>query len=181
MDGNKSSLGSLLLWVGALVGGAFVIALLFATWQGQKAPAQPLAFNHQVHVEQVGLSCLYCHSNAQRGVSAGIPSLTKCMACHNSIEPKSKALKQLQAYAEKGEPIEWVPVAIQPDFVYFSHQPHVNAGLACETCHGEVGQTDIPQSYLDKQNMGWCLSCHKNNAVDEEHFLKLTDCSTCHK
>ncbi len=157
--------------------GLFVLG---ATWlySSQQVPAQPLEFDHTVHVQQLGLSCLYCHSNAARGQSAGMPSLNRCMACHNQIEAKSKALQTLKEYAEKGESPPWVPVAIQPDFVYFSHAPHVQRGISCETCHGEVAQMTVAQP-IKNQNMGWCLACHKNMAP--EQFARLSSCEACHK
>jgi hypothetical protein len=69
-------------------------------------------------------------------------------------------------------------VAIQPDFVYFSHRPHVAAGLNCEQCHGDVSQM-AEAEYQGDQNMGWCLSCHRQQAPEKQ--VKLTDCATCHK
>ncbi len=207
-EAKRSGLLSVALRVAGVVLAALVLWGAVLLYQSQQPPAQPLEFNHQRHVQDLGISCLYCHSNAQRGVSAGLPSLTKCMACHNSIEPKTAAEKRLhefaarkgqgqggpaegkggppegrgllRPYAMQDEPIPWVPVAMQPDFVYFSHRPHVNAGIACETCHGEVGQMTVAEPIKD-QNMGWCLSCHKNMADDAEHFVKLSDCATCHK
>jgi hypothetical protein len=50
-----------------------------------------------------------------------------------------------------------------PDFVYFSHEIHVNKGLGCSSCHGRVDL--MPLMY--KQNtlqMEWCLDCHRNPA-----------------
>jgi len=85
----------------------------------------------------------------------------------------------LQKYAENGEAIPWVPVAIQPDFVYFSHAPHVQRGISCQTCHGEVGQSTVAQP-IKNQNMGWCLSCHKNMSTPER-FVQLSSCEACHK
>ncbi len=178
-EAKQSSVVRVAVRVAGVVLAALVLWGAMLLYQSQQPPAQPLEFNHQRHVQDLGMSCLFCHSNAQRGVSAGLPSLTKCMACHNNIEPTTPALQTLQAYAEKGETIPWVPVAMQPDFVYFSHRPHVNAGVACETCHGEVGQMTVAEP-IKNQNMGWCLSCHKNS-VDAEHFVKLSDCATCHK
>lgn len=165
-------------WIVALVVLAVLGVAAFVGYRvTQAVPEQPIAFNHQVHVG-LGVQCLYCHSNALRGQSAGLPTVSKCMGCHQQIQPRNDAQRKLYEYAEKGEPIPWVPVALQPDFVYFSHRPHLAAGLNCETCHGEVGQMTVAQP-IKGQNMGWCLSCHKNLAP--EHFTKLSDCATCHK
>jgi hypothetical protein len=89
-------------------------------------------------------------------------------------------LSILASYTKNNQLITWVPVAILPDFVSFSHSSHIAAGINCENCHGEVSQmiTAVPQA----MNMGWCLNCHraryKNDPVTE---TKLTDCLTCHK
>jgi hypothetical protein len=69
-------------------------------------------------------------------------------------------------------------VALMPDFICFTHQPHVAAGLNCENCHGEVGQMEAAEPQRG-MNMGWCLSCHQQMAP--ENFTKLSDCATCHK
>ena len=50
-----------------------------------------------------------------------------------------------------------------PDFVYFSHEIHVNKGLGCSTCHGRVDQ--MPLMYAENTlQMEWCLDCHRNPA-----------------
>jgi len=164
--------------VGFVVLGLLVLGAV-GLYVSQKVPPQPLPFNHQVHVQKLGLSCLFCHSNAAKGQSAGLPTTRRCMGCHAQIEPKTEGERILRQYAKQNASIPWVPVAIMPDFVYFSHRVHVKAGLACERCHGEVGQSTIAPSLSKKQNMGWCLSCHKNLAPD--HFTKLSACETCHK
>jgi hypothetical protein len=143
----------------------------------QAAPPQPFPYTHAPHIE-IGISCVYCHSSAYRGQSAGLPTKGKCMGCHNNIKAETPLLKQLDEYASSQENFEWVPVALMPDFVYFSHQPHLNAGLDCINCHGDISKMTAaePQSYW---NMGWCMDCHKQIAPDE--YVKLSDCSTCHK
>jgi hypothetical protein len=88
-----------------------------------------------------------------------------------------------------------VPVVQVPDFVHFTHRPHVAAGLNCENCHGDVSKMQVyenPQVF----NMGFCLNCHKAKTEDNatnnpnhdpkvsamlaEKRVKLTDCGTCH-
>ena len=50
-----------------------------------------------------------------------------------------------------------------PDFVYFSHEIHVNKGLGCSSCHGRVDQ--MPLMYAQNTlQMEWCLDCHRNPA-----------------
>jgi mono/diheme cytochrome c family protein len=45
------------------------------------APEQPINFSHKIHAGQNGINCVYCHTSAEKGKSAGIPSLNVCMNC----------------------------------------------------------------------------------------------------
>ena len=140
-------------------------------------PQQPIAFNHQAHVE-AGLQCLFCHTSAPRSDIAGIPSMQKCMGCHTIIAIDNPAVQVLAGYWERGEPIPWTRVNTQPEFVYFSHQAHLRAGENCETCHGNVGNMTVARPVV-KMDMGWCLDCHIKQ--EENKISHLTDCLTCHK
>ena len=158
---------ALLVILGGAVGGIYFT---------QTTPPQPIAFPHDRHVG-MGAQCLYCHPAATWGPTAGLPTTAKCWGCHQQVQKKSPELEKLASYAAKGESIPWVPVAIQPDFVHFNHQPHVAAGVSCETCHGDISKMTVaePQS---GQNMGWCLDCHQR--MRPKDFVRLSDCSTCH-
>jgi cytochrome c peroxidase len=47
------------------------------------------------------------------------------------------------------------------DFVFFNHSIHVQKGVGCATCHGQVDQ--MPLTYkAEPMDMGWCLNCHQN-------------------
>jgi len=161
-----------LLIVAAVAGG-----ILLTRAQVFAAPEQPIAYSHRVHVE-AGVQCLFCHASALRSDVAGIPSVQKCMGCHTVIATDSPAIQAAAGYWERGEPIPWVRVNTQPDFVYFSHQPHLGAGLNCETCHGDVGQMEVARPVV-KMDMGWCLDCHLKQP--EEKAARLADCLACHK
>jgi hypothetical protein len=60
----------------------------------------------------------------------------------------------------------------------FSHQPHLSAGLNCESCHGDVAGMDADQQVV-RMDMGWCLDCHLKQP--EENSARLTDCLACHQ
>ncbi|GAP14056.1 quinol:cytochrome c oxidoreductase pentaheme cytochrome subunit [Longilinea arvoryzae] len=157
----------LLILLGGAVGGVYYT---------QTPPEQPIQFPHSLHVG-IGAKCQYCHTGAATGPTAGLPSPSKCWGCHQQVQVKSPELDKLAAFVKAGNSIPWVPVAIQPDFVHFNHRPHIAAGVACETCHGDVSKMTVaePQS---GQNMGWCLDCHKRMAP--EKWARLSDCATCH-
>jgi len=156
----------------------------FGIYQTQVPPEQPIHFPHNLHV-RLGVQCLYCHPGALRGPSPGLPTQTKCWGCHQQIaktfDPNFPELSEkLVGYVERNEPIPWVPVAQVPDFVHFTHRPHIAAGLNCENCHGDMTQVEIAEN-PQVLNMGWCLNCHKSRAADDpEKLTKLTDCGTCH-
>lgn len=154
-----------------------VVGVLLTRAQVLAAPEQPIAYSHQTHVE-AGVQCLFCHSSALRSDIAGIPSVQKCMGCHTVIDTDSPLIQEVSGYWERSEPIPWVRVNTQPDFVFFSHQPHMGAGLSCETCHGDVGQMTVVHPVV-KMDMGWCLDCHLKQPEEKE--ARLTDCLTCHK
>lgn len=164
-----------------IIAASVVIVLFIAAAAGiavtQAAPAQPFPYSHTIHVAQ-GIACVYCHAGAYRSSSAGLPTLEKCQGCHNNIKAETPLEQQWDEYVKNHTTINWVPVAMMPDFVYFSHQPHIRAAIACTTCHGDVGNmtTAQPQPAM---SMGWCLDCHQKMAP--EQFAKLSDCATCHK
>ncbi len=43
------------------------------------APAQPIAYSHQLHAGQYEIQCQYCHTGVEIGKSANIPSANICM------------------------------------------------------------------------------------------------------
>lgn len=83
----------------------------------------------------------------------------------------------------KPSPVSWKRVHNLPDFVYFDHRPHVNAGMACQVCHGPVQAMErVRQS--PTLTMGWCVDCHRQNwtarAPGGKALHVPTDCSRCH-
>ena len=165
----------LVISVLTVVGGA-----AWGVYLTQAPPLQPIEFRHDLHTN-LGVQCLYCHPGAWTGQSAGVPTQSKCWGCHQQIKKTTPELEKLAAFVESDTSIPWVPVAIMPDFVNFNHRPHIAAALNCETCHGELSAMTVaePQRNMD---MGWCLDCHREKATgDQERYVKLTDCLTCHK
>jgi hypothetical protein len=116
------------------------------------------------------------------GPLAGLPSVEKCMGCHRNVQVREEKdqpdVDALLRLWEEGQPLRWAKVNDQPDFVYFSHRPHVAKGVSCEACHGDVSHMDLARP-VHNMNMGFCLACHRQQAPEKvEH---LVDCQTCHK
>lgn len=172
-------------WARVVIGLLLLIVLggaVSAVVISQTVPEQPIQFPHSTHVG-FGLECRYCHPGVDWGPTAGLPTTDKCWGCHqqvNLVRTDSEELMKLAEYAENGEQIPWVPVFHQPDFVQFNHKGHVQSGLACETCHGDLSQQTVAEA-IPLQNMGWCLDCHRDSAAeDTEEWERLSDCSLCH-
>jgi len=134
---------------------------------------QPIAYSHKIHIEH-GLQCLDCHSGADTGARATIPSVSKCMLCHAKIATGNPEVKKIADYAAARREIPWERVyGFDPGaLVKFQHAPHIRAGVQCARCHGDMTQAATAQP-LVKHNMGTCLSCHRQNHASE-------DCATCH-
>ena len=87
---------------------------------------QPIEFPHDIHARDNKINCMYCHTYARRGNTAGIPPTSKCMGCHNIIATDKPRIKKLTEYWEKGESPKWKKVHDLPDFVHFNHEKHLN-------------------------------------------------------
>lgn len=157
------------------VGGALLGFWANAAFFPGTAPKQPIEFSHKIHATDNEIPCLYCHTQARRSTVAGAPSVYKCVGCHRVVAKDRPQIRKVMSYWENGEPIPWIKVHDLPDFVYFPHKRHVQANVACQTCHGPV-ETMHRVERIAPLRMGWCLACHKQSAV--EHGL---DCWTCHK
>ena len=165
-----------------LVGGYWANAAFFPG----TSPEQPIAFSHKIHAGDNEIPCDYCHTQARRSISAGVPSVSKCMGCHIEIATERPQIRKLINYWNNKEPIPWIKVHDLPDFVHFTHKRHVSAGVECQTCHGPVETMDrirVTSRALDGSfqlnrpwEMGLCLNCHKQHEVENG-----LDCWTCHK
>lgn len=127
------------------------------------APVQPVPFSHAKHVGEVGLDCRYCHSGVEQSYHSNVPSAQTCMNCHGTIKRDSPLLAPVRESHEKGTPVPWIWIHTTPDYAYFNHAIHVNRGVSCVECHGNVNQMDTV-THLQPLSMGFCLDCHKDPA-----------------
>jgi hypothetical protein len=123
-------------------------------------PQQPVPFDHRLHVTDLGISCVYCHTSVETSPHSTVPTTQTCMNCHISVKADSPKLQLVRESHEKNIPIEWVRVHKLPDYAFFNHSRHINAGIDCASCHGEVEKQGV---IVQKQplTMGWCLDCHR--------------------
>ena len=135
-------------------------------------PVQPIPYSHKTHLA-LGLQCQFCHTNPDPGKLMTFPASSKCMGCHATIAKNKPAIRQLAKLAKSPEPIPWVRVYVAPSFVRWNHRTHVDAGMKCETCHGQVAQMDVMAQATVVTSMYGCIHCH-------ELQKKKTGCDTCH-
>ena len=191
----------------ALAGLAFVQGGGGQGGEGAETPAefesgQPIAFPHNQHAGnqpgQNNMDCQFCHFSAERSVDAGIPSVATCWGCHQAIPGTNNPdeVAKIKEYLDRGEPIPWVRIYKISDHAHFPHMRHVNAGLECQECHGEIQEMEvlsrpdgwwvpIKESLFGQDpvwggdNMGWCVECHRRPDENGEPQAS-TDCAVCH-
>src|ERR1043166_6544430 len=71
-----------------------------------RAAVQPIAYSHKQHIA-LGLHCVDCHSSADTGAAATLPSVTKCMLCHAKIAASKPEIQKLAGYAAKKQEVPW--------------------------------------------------------------------------
>jgi hypothetical protein len=128
-------------------------------------PVQPVPYSHKLHAGNLGIDCRYCHSTVEASSYAAIPAAETCMNCHARVKTQSEQLELVRESYASGRPIPWVRIHKLPDYVYFSHQAHVGAGVSCVSCHGRVDQmAEVRQ--VKPLSMAWCLECHRDPAAN---------------
>ena len=135
-------------------------------------PDQPIDFSHKLHAGQMEIPCQYCHSAARRSASAGVPPMNTCMGCHKFAATDREPIKFLTEKYNANEAIEWTKVHDMPDFVRFTHKRHVQSGIDCAECHGDVKTMETAEQGASLQ-MGWCVECHMSKGAS-------ISCVACH-
>lgn len=151
------------------------------------APTQPINYSHELHAGQMGIDCQYCHTGASKGRHAMVPPVSTCMNCHSVARTDSPEIQKLTKYYNDNQPVPWKRVHKMPEHVYFNHSVHVNKGLACQECHGQI-QTMKVVAQVRPFMMSDCLQCHRTAKEKFPHLVNLTglkngpeNCSACHR
>lgn len=142
---------------------------------------QPIRFVHDVHAGsgegQYRIDCQYCHFSAERSVDAGIPPVATCMGCHTAVQGSTERARteiaKIQEHWVNGRAIEWVRIYKISDHAHFPHMRHIDAGVDCQTCHGEIQDMGVIEKVNQPLYMGWCVQCHEERGAS-------VDCSVCH-
>jgi mono/diheme cytochrome c family protein len=177
---SEVEVGEVLAYVRTLATPPYDPAKVLPIATTRQGPVQPIFFSHVIHAGSYQIPCQYCHAGARRSSAAGVPSVERCMGCHKIVAAEGNPeVTKLQGYWQRQEPIPWVRIFKIPEHAQFTHRPHVQAGLQCQTCHGrieamervhaETGQNilnDLKNLALiptapTKLTMGWCVECHR--------------------
>jgi hypothetical protein len=183
--------------VGVILSVAVLAPRFLAAQHYPTTPGQPLYFDHRVHAEVAGLDCAFCHRTAEESATAGLPDVQQCMFCHVAVapeqvarvDPRSRAagvsdsergldrrsqadMAQLRQFWVDRRPVNWARVHLVPDHTRFPHDAHVQAGVPCATCHGDVGRMgQVVQ--VRSLKMGDCVACHQETGAPNQ-------CGDCH-
>jgi Cytochrome c7 and related cytochrome c len=136
------------------------------------APVQPLPYSHKKHLA-LGLRCQQCHTNPDPGAEMTFPASTICMMCHNTIAKDRPAIVKLTELAKASKPIPWVRIYQVTPGVTWTHRRHLQAGMQCVMCHGDVARLDAMAQTTGVVAMASCISCHQAHNAN-------TTCDTCH-
>jgi menaquinone reductase, multiheme cytochrome c subunit len=184
------------------VGWVALPVLLYAEKQ------QPIDFSHKLHVEELG-ECEGCHYFREDGSFSGIPSLDKCLECHEeAMGENPEEAKFIAEYVEPGKEIPWLIYSRQPVCVFFSHAAHVTmAEMDCAICHGSIGDSEHTRPYqynrltkYSRDIWGWNIAGLSTNGwermnagdsheghgshevdLDQPARMKMDDCAECHE
>ncbi|MEJ2086119.1 MAG: cytochrome c3 family protein [Acidobacteriota bacterium] len=137
---------------------------------------QPIAFNHRLHIEDVGLECTDCHLYAETGVRATIPNIEVCADCHAEAQSDSPEEARLVEYIQSESLVPWRKIYRVPQHVYFSHRRHTSLGeIPCQTCHGQMESRETPVTRAEVAvTMDFCMTCHEQAGASN-------DCQFCHR
>ena len=153
----------------ALVGGIF-------------SPEPVSGFNHQVHAEEVGLSCEDCHEDVADSDAPGMPMLDFCLACHEDLdEDKPEDRRATAFFDEEGESTSAHVTAVSDEIV-FSHLAHANDyDLECSDCHRGIETSRAVTAGL-ATTMASCVDCHEEmGAGVSSTGVDPNACAYCHR
>jgi len=148
------------------------------------APVQPIAYSHKLHAGTMRIDCKYCHTGVAVSPNAGVPPVSTCMNCHTVVRKNQPEIIKLTKYYEEGVALPWKRIHKVPDYAYFNHSVHINKGIDCVNCHGNIENLDVVQQ-ISQFTMGACLDCHRNAKTRLANVESVKNgpenCSACHR
>jgi len=150
---------------------------------------QPIEFSHELHAGTLEMSCAACHTGVLEARVARVPSVRRCLDCHEAhkgwddvvaVDPRSDEaawsgdasarrlveVGKLRWYGEERASIPWRKVYDVPDHVQFDHLRHVRLGVSCTRCHGDVTHMATAVR-VRRMGMKFCVDCHMESRIAE--------------
>lgn len=147
-------------------------------------PVQPVAFSHSLHAGTMAIDCKYCHTAVAVSPHATVPAVGTCMNCHTVARKNRPEIIKLTKYYEEGVALPWKRIHRVPDYAYFNHSVHVNRGISCARCHGNIESMDVV-TQVSQFTMAACLSCHRNAPQELAEVADVRkgpeNCAACHR
>jgi len=148
------------------------------------APEQPITFSHKLHAGDMKIDCQYCHTGVEKSRHAMVPQVSTCMNCHSIARKDRPEIIKLTEYYNEGKALPWKRIHRVADFAYFNHSVHVNRGIDCTVCHGDVARMDKVLQ-VNSFTMGACLDCHRSPHTNIPNVTEInngpTNCFACHR
>ena len=159
--------------------GAALLTISGVTAQRAEAPAaakppveQPIPFSHKQHIS-FDIKCSECHANPEPGDRMTFPATERCMECHRAIAKDKPSIQKLVEFTKAKQPVPWARIYVVSAWVFWNHRSHLEAGMKCEVCHGEVAKMEVVTRATNVTTMAGCVDCHKKNEAS-------TGCQFCH-
>lgn len=153
----------------------------------------PLRFSHRLHVGE--LECVECHRTipkSLRSADVNLPTEATCFDCHDVDAAAADPPGDPPATCETCHP-GYIPefpegvapsdthkakvhppqVVLPPPNIKFNHKIHLDRGVSCATCHGDLARVDLATRENALPVMGTCLGCHDGKQAPNT-------CRTCH-
>lgn len=170
-----------------LIVGIFGAVLLLQPWVGalhlpgnqqDYEPVQPIQFSHRLHAGEMQISCLYCHSGAEKSRHAGIPSANVCMNCHSLVTAPIGVVRHEDEVAKKEnrEPRRIVTPEIQ--------RLHTALALKFDNAGSpQAAPSLVPDPAHQPQPIQWTKVHNVPDFVyfdHRPHVAAGVDCQSCH-
>jgi len=147
-------------------------------------PIQPIKYSHKLHAGELSMDCQYCHTGVTKGRHALVPSVNICMNCHSVTKKDQPEIIKITEYYKSGKILPWKRIHKVPEYAYFNHSVHVNNGIDCESCHGNVREMEVMKQ-MKSFTMSACLDCHKEPQKFAPYVADIKQgprhCAACHR
>jgi hypothetical protein len=157
-------------------------------------PSQRLTIrmNHAKHVTELKMKCEQCHELAKTSTRSSdwlIPQKhALCDGCHVIDESKPVTAGQRCDFCHFGATSALVNgvwnttitrLQIPTANLKMNHKAHVDRGVSCQQCHGEVQKLELA-TRDQMPRMKQCVTCHATGSTDPKAAKSKAECATCH-